>query len=81
MNPHTLAKALRRRQLRMGWNDKKMIHANDDMQILSAYFLCCKCNGDIFADLAAAVENAQSADEFLMLVNMALATHRCQNRH
>lgn len=81
MNPHTLAKALRRRQLRVRLADKRIIHTMDDMQILSAYLLCAKCNGDIFVDRAAAVENAKTADEFLTLVNMALAAHVCQNRN
>lgn len=81
MNPHTLAKALRRRQLRMGLADKNLIHAKDDMQILAAYLLCCKCNADIFENRAAAVENAKTPAEFLTLVNMALAAHRCQNRN
>lgn len=81
MNPHTLAKALRRRQLRLGLADKKRIRAMDDMQILAAYLLCSKCNGDIFADRAAAVANSSSANEFLTLVNMAIAAHQCANRN
>lgn len=81
MNPHTLAKALRRRQLRLGLAAKNLVHAKDDMQILSAYLLCAKCNGDIFPNRAAAVDNSTIAEEFLTLVNMALATHQCQNRN
>lgn len=81
MNAHTMAKALRRRQLRMGLGVKSLIHAKDDMQILSAYLLCCKCGGDIFADRAAAVENSKTPDEFLRLCNMALAIHQCKNRN
>lgn len=81
MNPRTLAKALRRRQLRMGLTARQLIHARDDMQILSAYLLCSKCGDDIFPSRADAIENAKSTDEFLILVEMALAAHRCKNRN
>lgn len=81
MNPRTLAKALRRRQLRARLVDRRLIHEMDDMQILSAYLLCCKCGGDIFKDRGAAVENSTGVEEFLTVVNMALATHQCQNRN
>lgn len=81
MNPHTLAKTLRRRQLRVGLVDKSLIHKMDDMQLLACYLLCSKCNGDIFENRAAAVENAANVEEFLTLVNLALATHSCQNRN
>lgn len=81
MNPRTLAKAIRRRQLRAGLVDKPSINALDDMEILACYLLCSKCNGDIFADRAAAVNNAANVQEFLTLVNMALAAHQCKNRN
>jgi len=81
MNPHTLAKALRRRQLRAGLVDKPSINALNDMQILACYLLCSKCNVDIFEDRGAAVDNAANVQEFLTMVDMALAMHRCQNRN
>lgn len=81
MNPHTLAKTLRRRQLRAGLVDKSLIHKMDDMQLLACYLLCSKCNGDIFEDRAAAVESAKNVQEFLDWVNMELAVHQCKNRN
>lgn len=81
MNFRTLAKALRRRQLRLGLAVKFCVREMRDDEILAAYLLCSKCNGDIFADRAAAVENSKSPDEFLTLCNMALAAHQCQNRN
>lgn len=81
MNQRTLAKALRRRQLRKGLADKWSINALPDSKILDAYLVCCKCSGELFANRDAAVQNAVNVDEFLTLVNMALAAHVCQNRN
>lgn len=74
-------KALRRRQLRLGLAVKSLIHAKSDMEILSAYLLCSKCAGDIFENRATAVDNSTSVQEFVTLVEMALAIHQCQNRN
>jgi hypothetical protein len=77
MNERTLAKALRRRQLRKGMAPKASIHALPDSEILDAYLRCCRCHLDIFSDRSAAVSNASNVEEFLGLVEMALAAHRC----
>lgn len=81
MNSRTLAKALRRRQLRAGLASRWSINALPDGEILDAYLRCAKCNGDLFADRAAAVEESQSVAEFLALCNTALAAHKCENRN
>lgn len=81
MNPRTLAKALRRRQLRKGLAPKSSINALSDPQILDAYVCCSKCSGELFEDRAAAVAHAASVEEFLQLVDMAIATHQCQNQN
>lgn len=81
MQPAALAKALRRRQLRAGLVDKPSINALNDMEILECYLLCAKCDGDIFADRAAAVNSAANVQEFLTLADMALAAHQCECEH
>lgn len=77
MNPRTLAKALRRRQLRAKIVPAAAVCASSDEQILNDYVTCCRCRGSIFADPAAAINNSQDVSEFLKLTNMALAAHRC----
>jgi hypothetical protein len=75
----TLAKGLRRRLART--YDPAQVRALRDDQVVSAYLLCSKCQGDIFEDRAAAVNNPKSVEEFLTLVNLALAAHHCKNRN
>jgi hypothetical protein len=79
MNVHLLAKGLRKRLART--YDTAQVRALRDDQVVSAYLLCAKCNGDIFANRAAAVENSTSVEEFVTLCDMALASHHCQNRN
>jgi len=81
MNPRTLAKQLRRRQLRAKLAPKASINALPDSEILDCYLRCSKCQGEIFATREAAVRNLANVEEFLNLVNMALAAHRCGNRN
>jgi hypothetical protein len=75
MNRHTLAKALRRRLARS--SDPGEVARRTDEQIVDAYLRCCHCRGELFADRHAAVNNAEDPAEFLRLLSLALAAHRC----
>lgn len=81
MNRATLAKALRRRQLKKGYAAKADIQKLSDEEILLSYMECSQCQVVIFANSDAAVRNSATVAEFIDLVNMALAAHRCANRN
>lgn len=78
MNRSTLAKALRRRQLRAKLVDASAVRGMTDAELLACYTECSKCGERIFADSDAAVRTSADVQEFLTLVNMGLAAHQCR---
>lgn len=79
MNKRTLTKALRRRLARKYHPGD--VAARSDEQILAAYLVCSQCQTALFSNPAAAISNSKDADEFLSLVNMALAAHMCASKN
>lgn len=77
MDSKKLAKALRQRQVAGGLHDKLTLEQLSDEEILAAYVECSRCGGKIFANTKAAVKNAETVSEFITVVDMALAAHKC----
>lgn len=78
MSPRTLAKTLKRRQLRAKLVAPELVHSLRDAEILHDYMTCAKCGESIFANQNAAINTSKDVKEFLTLVNMALASHDCK---
>jgi hypothetical protein len=74
----SLISALRSRIVAQeGWQSAAKVDAISDKRLLAAYMECHVCKRSVFADQGAAVRNSSSVAEFIDLVNMALAAHRC----
>lgn len=72
-----LAAALRQRQIAADLSSAAILRRLTDDAIIASYGECRECGGGLFRDLAAAVRASDDVEQFIELVNMALASHCC----